>query len=245
MKLTHALFSLALTTALCGCAEMNEPAANVAPAVKHNKPAMTKSQCRKMKSFKQGQLDGQQGKSKTEFADLAESCSPHKVKLQEKKYVQGWNQGNKSYCQPKNMIKLAKQGQTFPEACQNQRVAERAYEKAKKSSDQRAEVSSDKNGILSAAQAMNTPVATPGKLAELETQLQDIRENKSQVQNDLDFFRDGVVHNQREQQLQELSSRENDLIEQIKSVKQAKANDVNRNENKVANVKQVNNDFIA
>ena len=227
MKFTQALFTFAMTTVLSSCATTHAPysergtAYYPAPAAAPTKPAMSKSECHKIKSYKLGLVDGQQGKARSsEFATLTESCSVHKVKLQPKQYSEGWTQGNKTFCQSKNLFKLGKEGQSFPEACQNQRVAQRAFEKGQKAVEQRASAPSEQlssnSGAISPA-----PAVTVSELTDLENQLQEILENKEQIKNDLDFFRDGVVHNQRESQLQELSAREETLREQIKSFKQA------------------------
>ena len=208
MKFTRSLLALSLSVALYGCAT-TETSQN--PVMQPVKP-VTKAQCRKIKSYRQGLMDGKQGKARSEFAAIVDGCREHHVKLQPKRYVQGWDVGIKQYCNSTMLYKMGKSGEEFPSMCEKKGAAAKAFAKGQKASNIKA-------ASITPAQPV-APIqvaANPSELSDLEAQLQEILENKAQIENDLDFFREGLVHQQRKTQLQELNRRESELRAQIKS----------------------------
>ncbi|WP_415902448.1 DUF2799 domain-containing protein [Neptuniibacter sp. QD29_5] len=64
-----------------------------------------------------GYRDGLQGKAEAYLAEHQSACAEYKVSLNLEDYLQGRNEGLKSYCQPDNAYRLGRQGTEYSYVC--------------------------------------------------------------------------------------------------------------------------------
>ena len=80
-------------------------------------PHLNKQQCQTMNWRQLGFTDGSQGKSQRNLSRDIQDCAKFQLKVNTKKYAQGWRAGTRQYCRPNTAYQLGVNGQTYNHVC--------------------------------------------------------------------------------------------------------------------------------